>query len=63
MRSKTRQRLIREEYEYEENRLGYDDVEEKTNLDRFGYGLTNEDLIRYIDEELIYENDDIHEYT
>ena len=48
MRSKTRQRLIREQYEYEENRLSYDYVEEETTLDRFGYGLTNKDLIRYI---------------
>ena len=31
MRSKTRQRLIREEYEYEENRLSYDDHERLDN--------------------------------
>ena len=63
MRSKTHPRITREEYEYNENRLSYDEHERSENLFHYGYGLTNKELIRYIDEELIYENEDIHEYT
>ena len=65
MRSKTRQRLIREEYEYEMNRPSYDDVERDMNNDLYGYPLTNKELIKYIHEELllINYNDNVYDYT
>ena len=45
MRSKTRQRLIRGEYEYEMNKPSYEDHEVSENNFHYDHAMTNKDLI------------------
>ena len=64
MRSKTRQRLIKEENEYEMNKPSYEDDELETNKFYYGYAMTNKELIKYLDELiLVNENDEDCVYT
>ena len=50
MRSKTCQRLMLEEYEYCNNPKSYDEVKREMNEERYGYAMTNKELINHLDK-------------
>ena len=50
MRSKTRQRLIKEEYEYEINKLSHEDHEVSENACLFNQPMTDKELINFLDQ-------------
>ena len=58
MRTKTRQRITTEEYEYEEYRLSHEDHEVSEYFYLFDQLMTDKELIKYLDDLVLVNNDD-----
>ena len=58
MRTKTRQLITREEYEYEEYRLSHEDYEVSENFYLFDQPMTDKELIKYLDDLILVNSND-----